>query len=495
MASIHGYERNPDREALRPYEHVHQYIDTHQAAHVEEVRRFLRIPGFSATGEGMRESAQACLEHLKGIGAEDVTLVDTGGFPVVTGVSRSKRPDAKWMLIYSLYDQVPVDPADWTVDPLGAEIIDAGRLGLPRQIGPVICNRAAINQRGPMLATILGIRSMLEVDGDIPINILWCWEGEEEIGSPNLHVYVEKYKELIGRCQGMWVPGMRQSMQGGMVVPHGYLGSCTFELSCRGGDWGGTVDGRYIGPGHVVWVDAPLMRLIHAVASMFDRQDMPSVDGIADLLTPLAPGEREQIEAVRATYTSETETLWKAILGVNRFREGRPMADFLDRLYTNVRGQVAGMYGGYTGPSWCGILPQQAVAKIGFGLPPGPSPEEVFRLVREHLDRRGFHEIKIEEPRGYASWRNKAGTHSVVQAGIRAATMHGVPTMELPWSSWACPAEVLNRFGPDIPVSIVGLGHGERLHQPDEYICVDSIPLLAKYTVTYLHEWARDHEA
>ncbi len=67
--------------------------------------------------------------------------------------------------------------------------------------------------------------------------------------------------------------------------------------------------------------------------------------------------------------------------------------------------------------------------------------------------------------------------------------------MELPWASWACPAEVFGRINLDIPVSIVGLGHGERLHQPDEYICVDSIPLLAKYTGTYLNEWAQANEA
>ncbi|MGE0239753.1 MAG: M20/M25/M40 family metallo-hydrolase [Parvibaculaceae bacterium] len=493
MASISGYESKPDAQALAPYRRVHERIDAAEGKLVEEVRDFLRIPGFSTTGEGIMDSARACLGHLDAVGAEATEIVDTGGWPVVTGVSRSKRPDAKWLLIYSLYDQVPVDPADWTVDPLGAEIVTPERLGLPSQIGPLICNRAAINQRGPMLAAIQGIRAMREVEGDIPVNIVWCWEGEEEIGSPNLHVFVDRHRDRLTRCQGMWVPGMRQSMQGSMMVPNGYLGLLWFELACRGGDWGGTVDGRYIGPAHVAWVDAPLMRLIHATGSLFDRDDKVAVDGLRECLAPLAPEDRKQLDLLRAGFTPETEAQWKAILGVKRFRKGRPMGDYLDDLYANVRGNVMGISGGYTGPSYCSILPQQALAKIGFGLPPGLRPDAVLDLVRKHLDARGFHEVTIEEPRGYAAWRN-AGRQSVVQAGIRAAHHHGVPTLELPWASWACPAEVFGRINLDIPVSIVGLGHGERLHQPDEYICRDAVALLAKYTVTYLHEWARSNE-
>lgn len=493
MPSLSKCEYDFDEAALAPYRAVHDLIDARTEALVDEVRDFFRIPGFSTTGEGIRVSAEACRRWLESVGAEDIALVETGGWPVVTGVSRSKRPDAKWILIYSLYDQVPVDRADWTVDPLGAEIVAPSQLGLPDGLGPLICNRAAINQRGPMAATIQGIRAMREVNGDIPVNIVWCWEGEEEIGSPNLHVFVERYRGTLEKCQAMWVPGMRQSMNGRMVVPNGYLGLFWFTLQCRGGDWGGTLDGRYIGPAHVAWVDAPLMRLIHAVGSLFDQNDKVTVDGLNEQLAPLHPRDRELLEVLRGGYTEETEEQWKAILGVKRFRKGRPMADYLDDLYTNVRGNVMGISGGYTGPSYCSILPQQALAKIGFGLPPGLQPDAVLKLVREHLDRRGFSQVTIEEPRGYAAWRN-FGSQSVVRTGIRAAQFHGVPTSELPWASWACPAEVFGRINLDIPVSIVGLGHGERLHQPDEYICVDAIPLQAKYTVTYLNEWAREHD-
>lgn len=140
--------------ALAPYERVHRFIERHEAEYVEEVRRYLRLPGFSDTGEGIRESAEATLSYLKRIAA-DARLVETPGNPVVYGTLRSKRPDAKTLIVYGLYDQTPLIRDEWDVDPLAAEIVEAERIGLDPELGKVICNRAALYDTRLLLVIIL----------------------------------------------------------------------------------------------------------------------------------------------------------------------------------------------------------------------------------------------------------------------------------------------------------------------------------------------------
>src|SRR5581483_8094650 len=137
-------------------------IYRHQREYVEEIRRFLRIPGFSDTGEGMPQSAQACLEYLQLVGSIDARIVETGGHPAVYGKLMSKNPSARTLAVYSLYDETPVVPSEWSVDPIGAEIVDPAQIGLPTRMGSVICSRATYNHRGPMLAFILAVKAMQE---------------------------------------------------------------------------------------------------------------------------------------------------------------------------------------------------------------------------------------------------------------------------------------------------------------------------------------------
>jgi acetylornithine deacetylase/succinyl-diaminopimelate desuccinylase-like protein len=490
MPTLSKAELNPDNVALEPYAPVHDYIDRHTDEYIEEVRRFLRIPGFSDTGVGIRESAEACLGYIKMLGSTDAKLVDVGGHPVVFGKLRSKRPDAKTMLLYSLYDQVPVDPSEWASDPLGAQIVNASAIGMPAELGDVICNRAAHNQRGPMLSSILALKAMQEVEGDIPVNVVWCWEGEEEIGSPNLYKFVEQYQDELRKCDGMWMPSMRQNGLGSMVIPRGYKGVMCLELECKGGDWGGTVDGRHTWAGHAPWVDAPMMLLIHAVGSIFDADHNVVIDDVVELVAPLSDQDKREISTIRDAFTDEVEQYWKQVIGIKQFRGGRKQRDLIERWITAVTGNVQGIVGGYMGPTFYTMLPQRVVAKLDFRVPPGPTLDQVLQLLRAHLDRRGFTEVEIREARGYESIRTPTD-HPLIQAGIRAAEMHGVSTSILPSTNAGCPAAMFDRIGLGIPASFVGIGHGERPHQPDEYICVDAIPALMKFTVTYLNEWAK----
>lgn len=458
---------------------------------IAELREFLKIPGFSCTGEGIQESAQKCKEYLEMIGAKDVTLVDTGGYPVVYGRSMSSNPNAKTLAIYSLYDETPVDAAEWTVPPLSGEIVKAEVIGLPASFGDVICSRATNNHRGPMLSTILGVKSMLDAEGDLPCNILWMWEGEEEIGSPNLGNFIKQYQDELAECTALYGPSMFQESTGAMPTYRGVKGALHYELRCRGGEWGGTLDGRHTWSGYVPWVDAPMMRLVQALATLVDDDHNMAIDGVQELIPLLPESDLAEIREIEKMWTDDLDDMLRAQTGVKTFRGGKSSArTMVERWLTCAGLNIQGIAGGYTGPNFYSHLPQDATAKIDMRLPMGLAGADVQRLLREHLDRCGFAEITIDHIRGYDGYRVPVDD-PVVQAALKAAEMNGAPNSIWPTTNACCPSSIFAADPMNLPSVWAGLGHGGRAHSPDEYICVDAVKKQMEYTVTYLHEWSK----
>jgi acetylornithine deacetylase/succinyl-diaminopimelate desuccinylase-like protein len=116
---------------------------------------------------------------------------------VILGKTRSNQPDAKTLLLYCFYDEVPVVPADWAVPPFPPSVVDPGTIGLPETYGEVLCGRGTIDHRGPLLAALQDLHAMQEAMVDLPVNIVYAIEGEEEIGSPNLSQFVHTYQDEL----------------------------------------------------------------------------------------------------------------------------------------------------------------------------------------------------------------------------------------------------------------------------------------------------------
>ncbi len=482
----------PDHAALAEHAEAHARIDRHAAENIEEVRRFLRVKGFSDTGEGMEASATAGIDYLRLAGATDARgVVTNGGNPVLYGKTLSKNPNAKTLAVYSLYDMTPVDPAEWRVDPNGAEIIDPARIDLPSEMGSLICSRASSNHRAPMLAFILAVKTLLETEGVVPVNLVWIWDGEEELGSPTLPAFVEQHTDELRHCDALHGPSMYQAaFDGPMVVSRGLKGALLFELHTEGGEWGGTIDGRHAWAANQPFLDAPMMRLIHAVGSLYDAEHMVAIDGVADTILPLAPEDTEQIEAIRRTWSARDEDFALRVMNTKRLRGGAAFPDLLERWVRALGVNVQGITGGYQGPTFYTMLPQRATAKLDLRLPPGPTTTRVLELIREHLDRRGFHDVQIRYARGYEGHRTTT-EDPIVQSAIRAAAANGVASQIWPTANAFCPASLFVRPPLNIPSLWTGLGHGERMHQPEEYIEADGVRKYMHFAVSYLWEWAR----
>ena len=466
---------------------VFEHIDAHFDDYIAELRDFLRQPGISATGQGMAESARAALDFLALAGTGDAELVPTDGYPVATGHLRSRNPDARTLIIYSLYDEVPVNPADWLYPPHGAEVVPAAAIGAPGHVGEVIVARAALNQRGPMVALIAALRSMLAVEKDIPVNVLWVWEGEEEIGCPHLPQFIERRLQDLKTADAWWVPCFREDELGRTVDVHGYKGTVKLQMRIRGGEWGGTLDGKDIWSANLPLVDAPMWRLVRALASLVDADDRLAVDGLWEKVRPYTREERAELDIVLERLD---EAALKASLPVTRFKNGLPARTVMERFIMEPMLNVIGISGGYTGPSFMTTLPMDVSAKLDVRFTPNLSQGDIVPLLRAHLDRRGFEEVKLIRLEGGFEWSRTPSDAAIYRAGKRAALAHGADYLVWPTFVAVNPSSMFNRPPLSLPCSYMGMGHGARFHQGNEYCAIEGVRRLMKYSVTFLHQYA-----
>ena len=103
---------------------IHAHIDGHFEEYLDEIRRYLRQPGISQTGEGIRESAELTRDFVTGLADTEAHLVETEGNPVVLGRTGADAADAKTLLLYCFYDVVPAAPEDWACPPFEPTVLD-----------------------------------------------------------------------------------------------------------------------------------------------------------------------------------------------------------------------------------------------------------------------------------------------------------------------------------------------------------------------------------
>ncbi|MEM6530527.1 MAG: M20/M25/M40 family metallo-hydrolase, partial [Chloroflexota bacterium] len=310
---------------------LHNTIDRREAASIEAVRDWLRRPSFSDTGEGMAEAAVYTRDLLAQI-APDAQIVPTAGYPMVLGTVKSKQPDAPTLMVYGLYDVTPLVAEEWSIDdPMRAPIVDAADIGITAITGRVLVGRGANNHKGPVLSSILAVKAMLDVEGDVPVNLIYVIEGEEEIGSPSMAGFVAEHYTLLSTADGVWLPCMQQSSIGSMVLRRAYKGALFADLECKGGEWGGTLDAKHIWAGHSAWIASPAMQLIRGLATLFDDEQRATIDGLDEAreiyLAPDDPAIQKIVDQFRDNPHWQDNLLTN--LNVRRLLGDKPLAEHL----------------------------------------------------------------------------------------------------------------------------------------------------------------------
>lgn len=454
---------------------------------VDVVREWVALPSFSDTGEGITACAAFTRDLLATV-APDAAVVPTEGHPVVLGTLGSGVPDAPTLLVYGLYDVTPTLTHEWRTDPLTLTVADPDLLGLPDDLGPLLVGRGVNNHKGPVAAALLALAALREERGALPVDLIVVIEGEEEIGSPHLPGFVASHRDLLVRADGIWLPTCQQAAgTGAMALRRAYKGAAWLELRCTGGAWGGPRDGRHRWAGHSAWLDAPLMRLIHAVGSLYDARQRVRVAGL-----PSAPPDAETDRlAARIRADPAFEAALRRRLDVARFLGGAPLADHLAHYTGGTTINVQGVTGGYQGPASYTLLPGTAAARLDVRFPPGITPAEVAGRIRAHLDAHGHDMVEVALTGGYpGSAALPAAEDTLLHAAREAAAAHGTGVDVWPMANNCCPAALFTALGRRVPFSVAGLGHGDRPHAPDEYLTQGSVAALMRFTPTFLDAWA-----
>lgn len=428
-----------------------RYVDEHRDLFIQRLQTLIRQPSVSTEDLGVKETAELVRQYLTEVGVQ-ARLVPWKGYPVVYGeLNRKSTGPAKTMSFYNHYDVQPVDPLDlWVSDPFSAEIRDGRMWG-----------RGTADNKGNLMARICAVDAYRQVYGELPLNIKFIAEGEEEIGSPNLESFAEEHQDLIAADACVWEGGFKDAT-GRLIVYCGVKGILYVELRARAAK-----DDM-----HSMWasiVPNPIWRLNWALSTLKDANDHVQIGGFYDSVRPVNAYDEKVLTGI----PFDTEERAKD-LGITHFVQKLTGMDLLKKHIFQPTCNICGISGGYTAPGMKTVLPKEGMVKIDFRLVPDQSPHEVFEQMRRHLDAHGFKDIEMHLLAAEMPARTDLSDPFVAAVTRAARDTYNIDPIIYPMVPGTGPMHALcQKFG--IPSTAApGVSHPDALiHAPNENIYVE----------------------
>jgi acetylornithine deacetylase/succinyl-diaminopimelate desuccinylase-like protein len=339
------------------------YIASHKDRFVAELVELLKIPSVSADknySEDVHKAAKSVADSLKKAGADDIEICETAGYPI--------DPSKPTILVYGHYDVQPADPIDlWTSPPFEPVIKQT-----PIHPEGAIFARGACDDKGQMFMHVKAFEAMMAT-GELPCNVKFMIEGEEEVGSSNLGVFVTQNKEkltadvILVSDTGMLandVPSITTGLRGLSYVEVEVTGP---NRDLHSGLYGGCVAN-------------PINILNKMIASLHDENNHITIPGFYKDVVELSAAERTEMA--------------KAPFSKKAYCESIDIADIYgeDGYSTMERGSIRptldvnGIWGGYIGEGAKTVIPSKAYAKISMRLVPNQTSASITKLFIEHFE-------------------------------------------------------------------------------------------------------------
>ncbi len=420
------------------------YVRAHAAQYVDELKALVRLPTVSAHGRAIEETATAVLARAKRAGIAAEALHVAGGPPTIIGEAGSGE---RTLLVYDHYDVQPPDPLEeWITPPFD-----------PAERDGKLYARGVSDNKGNLMARLQAIEAYRATIGELPLRVRVLFEGEEEIGSEHLAAFVAAHADRLRADGCIWEAGYKDAA-GRPTISLGLKGIAYFELRVRGARSDAHSSLATIVPN-------PAWRLVWALATLKDADDRITIDGFGEHVRP--PSDADMALLERLPY-DEAET--KRIHGIDAFVRGLTGTDLKRKHFFEPTCTICGLQSGYSGPGSKTVLPALASAKLDFRLVPDLEPELVGRLLRAHLDRRGFTDIEITPYHGERPSRWPHDSHVALSAAAACRATYGVEPVIYPLLAGSGPmAQVCDALR--IPVVGFGAGHAASAnHAPNENI-------------------------
>jgi len=424
---------------------------------LEELTSFLRFPSISTQPEHAPDlvfCAEWLRKKLAAIGLT-ATVYPTPGSPVVVAAT-PRDPAKRTVLIYGHYDVQPPDPLDgWTTPPFEPRI-EEGR----------IYARGAADNKGQILAHILGVAETLREKGTLPVNVIFLIEGEEEIGSPNLADFLREHREELA-CDLVAISDTAMAPGNKPALTYALRGIAAMELLVRGPArdlHSGLFGGAVANPATVV------ARLL---ASLHHEEGRVLIPGFYDAVRPRKPWERAA--AADLEKASGGDEAIKELAGVTELF-GEKDFTTIERIGARPTAEVNGIGGGYQGAGTKTVLPKEAFAKLTFRLVADQDPAVILAAAEEYLRNQTPAGVLLEIVTGHAGAAYQSDPDSPDGLAARkalAGAFGAEPLLLRDGGSIPILATLKEILGVDS--YLLGLANPDsRIHSPDENMLVEN---------------------
>ena len=444
------------------------YIEQNKERFYEELFSLLRIPSISAKAEhkdDMRRCAERLAVLLMEAGADFAEVSPSDGNPVVYG-EKMVDPALKTVLVYGHYDVQPPEPLDkWRTDPFEPVIHDGA-----------IWGRGANDDKGQLFMHIKAFEFLVRT-GQLHHNVKFMFEGEEEIGSPNLPAWIKQNKKRLA-ADVCLVSDTTMISEKVPSINCGMRGLSYLEVKVTGpnkdlhsGHYGGAVAN-------------PITVLCEMIATLHDEDGRVNVPGFYDKVVELSRKDRKML--ARAPFDLKE---YKEFLDIKDIR-GEKGYTTLERTGIRPCLDVCGIWGGYTGEGAKTVLPSEAHAKISMRLVPDQKSGEITRLFAKHFKPIAPKCVKVEvkECEGGDGFLIPISSEAYKAAARAMGEVYGIePVPSRGGGSIAVLAEVQKILGIDPLLMGFGLER-DTIHSPIEsyllkqfFAGMESIALFYKY--------------
>lgn len=446
-----------------PMDDVLAFIDTHRQRFVDELAEWVRIPAISsepAHDPDLVKNAEHLAAALRGLGADAVEVWPTKGHPAVFA-EWNHAPGKPTLLVYGHHDVQPVDPLNEWVTPPFEPAIREGRMW----------GRGVVDDKGQVYIHVKAIEAFVRAakTKKLPINLKLIVEGEEEVGSMNLDDLLRAKADRLEAdfvCVsdtamfGRGIPSLCVGLRGLMYLEVHVEGP---NVDLHSGSFGGGVAN-------------PINVLARMIARLHDDDGRITVPGFYDKVVELTPKERAEIASLpfdEAEWLRSTGS--PAVVGEKGFST-------LERVWARPTLDCNGVSGGFEQEGAKTIIPARAMAKISCRLVPHQEPEEIAKLVGEHLERIAPPGVRVKVTYLHGGRPYLAPTdHPVFEVAKRAFTRaFGKPTVFIrEGGSIPFVRTIADATGK--PCLLMGFGQpDENAHAPNEWLDLENFHLGVK---------------
>jgi acetylornithine deacetylase/succinyl-diaminopimelate desuccinylase-like protein len=430
-------------------EHFKKWMEKHRAEIREDYFQFLRFPSIS-TDPAYKKDVLHCAEWLRGYMASKTGMkaekIETEGYPLVYAEDLSAGPDAPTLLIYGHYDVQPVDPLElWISDPF-----------TPTERNGLVYARGAVDDKGQIFYAVAALRCWKELGRELPINLKFCIEGEEESSSVGLAKSLPKLKEKL-RSDYLLIVDCGQLDKHTPALSLGCRGMLAMEVTVTGSN-SDLHSGMHGGLAY-----NPNRALAELLAKLWDPKGHVQVKGFYDDVLDTTPEDLKKF-AFRFDPKEYGKEFGIHALGGERDRTP------LEANCLRPTIEINGMFGGYTGAGVKTVIPAHAKAKLTCRLVPNQDPHRIGQQVADFFKKNVTPGMKIEIEIHEGEPAFRGSPHSKLAKAVSLASTEVCNKQcENILSGGSIPiiAKIIEATGSEV----VGMGYGlpeDNIHAPNE---------------------------